>query len=415
MQNDINAGFIARGNLSSNWRLQSGLFRSDQARDSNYSVLLRNTQADGTANLDVIGFPKNRSYSTSGEVRASGIYSQGSYRHTVHLAVRGRDVTRTFGGGQTISFGPTFIGVNDPKPEPTFISPPRNRDLVRQIMPGVSYVGQWSKIAEFSVGLQKVYYRRDSGKENAVFVRTRSEPWLYNGTLAVYATSSLSFYGGYTRGIEEFGLAPDNAVNAGEPMPAGLTSQIDGGLRYQIKPGLSLMTGLFEVKKPYFDRNPANIFSRVGNLSHRGAEMSLTGTVFPGFTVVAGGYFLKARITGSSVDRGLIGAVPAGVPPHLIRVNFQYGPASWNGFIVDTIIERTASHNANRLNTFRVPSVTTLDLGMRYNFVVAGTKANLRMQLRNITNEFQWNVETSSGRFVPIQQRRLQVRLAADL
>ena len=413
-QNEINAGLIARGNLGSNWRLQSGLFRSDQSRNKNFSVLFRNTQPNGAANLDVIAFGKNRSNSTSGEVRASGIFTQGVYRHTVHLAVRGRDVTRTFGGGRTLSLGTAMIGVDAPVAEPAFTTLPRDRDLVRQIMPGVSYVGQWAGVGEFSAGLQKVYYRRDTGKENTAFIRTKSEPWLYNGTVAIYATKALSFYAGYTRGLEEFGTAPDNALNSGEPMPAGLTSQIDGGLRYQIKPGLSVMAGVFEVKKPYFDRDPANIYTGVGNLSHRGVEMSLTGNVFPGFTVVAGAYFLKARVTGSSVDRGLIGEVPPGVPPHLIRINFQYGPASWNGFALDTLIEETASHNANRLNTFRMPAIVTVDLGARYNFTVAGTTANLRVQLRNVANKFGWSVETSSGRFTPIQQRRVQVRLAAD-
>ena len=58
--------------------------------------------------------------------------------------------------------------------------------------------------------------------------------------------------------------------------------------------------------------------------------------------------------------------------------------------------------------------MTTVDLGMRYSFTVAGHKSNLRAQLRNIANTFQWNVETTSGRFVPIQQRRVQIRLATD-
>ena len=116
-------------------------------------------------------------------MRATGVYTQGSYRHTIHLNVRGRDTTRIFGGAGTVSFGKAVIGVNAPVTEPVFTTGTRDRDVVRQITPGVSYVGQWARIAEFSVGLQKSYYHRDYTPANAPTTTTKSQPWLYNGTV----------------------------------------------------------------------------------------------------------------------------------------------------------------------------------------------------------------------------------------
>jgi len=412
--NDRNFGVIARGTPFKNWRLQMGLFRSDQERLDNYVIFFRNTQPNGVANLDIRRDPHHRFASTSGEIRASGVFTEGSYRHTVHLAVRGRDTNRLFGGGQTQSFGTATVGVYQPVIKPVYTYGPRDRDVVTQITPGATYVGQWSNVGEFSVGLQKSFYDRKFGRENVAPVPTSSRPWLYNGTVSVTPTRDLAIYAGYTRGIEEFGTAPDNAANAGAPVPAGLTKQIDGGFRYRIMPGLSFLAGVFEVTKPYFDRDPTNTYTSVGNLSHKGIEMSLTGQPLPGLTVVAGSVLLKARVSGSSVDRGLIGKVPPGIPPAIFRLSVQYGPASWGGFSVDTLIDTSTSHYANRANSFRIPSTALLDVGMRYSFTIDDVKANIRAQIRNVMDSYDWTVDGASGRLYPNAPRRIILRLAAD-
>jgi len=411
---NFNAGLITRATVGNNWRLQTGLFRSVQDRPRNFTIFYRNTQLDGTANLDIIGFPAHKSASWSGEMRASGIFTQGSYRHTVHLAVRGRDTDRLFGGGNTINFGPAKIGVYQEQIEPTYTFGIRDKDAVRQITPGVSYVGQWANVGEFSVGLQKAYYRRSFGKLGAAAVTTRAEPWLYNGTIAVTATSKLSIYGGYTRGLEEFGTAPDNAANAGEPLPARETQQIDGGIHYRIMPGFNLMASVFQVEKPYFDRNTANVYTDVGNLRHRGIEMSLAGKPVKGVAVVAGALFIQAKASGLPVTSGLIGDRSPGTPPMTIKTNIQYDIPSVPGLSVDMNLEVFKSYYANRANTVKVPTQTPVALGARYVFNAFGNSSSLRFQVQNITDEYGWTAEGSSGRLAPIQPRRYTVRLATD-
>lgn len=150
--------------------------------------------------MDIIGYPVHRSASNSGEVRASGVYSAGSFRHTAHIAVRGRDTKHLFGGGSAVNFGPVKVGVYRPVAEPVFNFGLRDQDAVRQITPGISYVGQWAAKAELSAGLQKGFYHRDFSRLSQTPVTTSSEPWLYNGTLAVYPLPSIALYAGYTRG-----------------------------------------------------------------------------------------------------------------------------------------------------------------------------------------------------------------------
>ncbi len=411
---DRTFGLITRGYIADDWRLQFGIFDSKNQRRENYSILYRNVQPNGDATLDIVGSPHHTSAGTSGEVRLSGVITQGSYRHTVHFATRGRDTNRVFGGTNTAALGPATIGLYREVAQPTYIYGIRDKDVVRQVTPGVSYLGQWANVGEFSVGVQKSFYRREFGKENAAPAKTRSQPWLYNATAAVYPMPSLAFYAGYTRGLEEFGTAPENAVNRGQPVPAALTEQLDGGFRYRIKPGLNLVAGVFEISKPYFDRDQSNVYTDVGALRHRGVEMSLTGQIVPGMTIVAGAVLLQARVSGLSVDRGLIGRVPPGQPPATYLLNVQYALPTLRGFSVDTQANIDASHYANRANTFRVPMAATWDVGVRYSFAVLEARANIRLQVRNVTNAYNWTADGASGRVAPTAQRRINIRLAAD-
>jgi len=408
-------GAVVRARPLEAWSINAGLFNAVHDQDTSNAVLFRNTTAAGVGSLDIVGFPEHRSASVSGEVRATGVYTQGNFwQHTITLQVRGRDTDRKFGGGQTINFGPRRIGVNDEVFEPTFTYGVRDIDHVRQITPGAAYTGRWANVGVFSVGLQKSLYRRDLSKENSPAIRTKSQPWLYYSTLAVYASDDITLFASYMRGLEEFGTAPDNALNRGEPMPAGLTKQIDAGVRYQIKPGLTAVVSAFEITKPYFDRDATNLFTNVGQLSHQGLEFSLTGRLSPSFTVVTGALFLKPRVSGLPVDQGRLGKVSAGSPLNNININVQFSPPSWKGAALDATVERTGGYYADRLNTLRMPSYDTLNLGARYPLRFGTTRAMLRVLVNNVTNAYAWNVDGASGRFTPIGPTTYMSRLQID-
>ena len=411
---EANYGLIARGNATSHWRLQAGIFGSDQERASNYVVNYRNIQPNGVGDLSIQKYPLHDSFSVSGEVRASGVYTTGDFRHTIHIATRGRETTRIFGGGHTVNFGQATLGVYNEVAKPNYILRVRDKDVVHQYTPGVSYAGQWASVGEFSVGLQKSFYDHEFGKENVAPATSKSQPWLYNGSVAVNATKDLVFYASYTRGIEEFGTAPDSAANAGEPLPADVTKQVDAGLYYSIMPGLNFSAGIFEITKPYFDRNLANVYESVGQLSHKGVELSLAGRPFTGLNVVAGMMFLKARVSGLPVEQGLIAARPPGILPRFFRVDVQYGLPSWNGFAIEAGINSEGSQSANQLNTLHIPTLTLLSAGIRWNFAVGKVKANLRVNMNNVTNKFAWTVDGNSGRFAATPARSFGFRLAAD-
>ena len=174
------------------------------------------------------------------------------------------------------------------------------------------------------------------------------------------------------------------------------------------------MAGIFEIKKPYFDTDNTGFYTRVGNVRHRGIELSLAGQVTEGLTIVAGSIFLQARLSGSLVDQGLVGHVPVGRRPRVTRLNLQYGPASWNGFSVEAQIENNKLGYGNAANTFKLSPFTVVNTGMRYRFKAFEVPATFRAQVLNVTNTYGWSVAGGSQYFTFQGPRRVGLSLAAD-
>ncbi len=408
-------GVLVTADLFDDWLLRAGFFRSHHMMGDEHFTFFRNVQPNGVGNLEVLRSALIRDLSYSGEVRLSRTFTESARQHTLHFAVRARNNVHVFGGGATAALGTAQIGVYDPRPEPAYlvIAPP-SRNHVTQFTPGIAYVGRWRDAGEVSVGVQKSIFRGTVTPPTSAPSRTQSQPWLYNGTLAIYLGKNTALYGSYTRGLEESGVASESASNRGEALPVSLTEQVDAGIRYKIGTGLTMIAGVFEVKKPFFDRNAANLFTNVGSLSHQGVELSLSGRVAPGLTVVAGAMLLRARVTANASVATLIGGVPAGRPNRNVRLNVQYGPAAWRGFSVDGQVNQDGPAYANRANTLKLDANTTLDIGARYVFKVFNTSGSARVRLQNVTGAYGWSV-SSSGAYNPLAPRRFIAQIAADL
>ena len=101
---------------------------------------------------------------------------------------------------------------------------------------GARYSVLWPGLGKISGGLQKTYFQRKVNQSGSPLDISRTNPWLYNGSMAAYLNDDLTFYAAYTRGLEESGIAPENASNPGEALPASLTEQVDAGRRLKSHP-----------------------------------------------------------------------------------------------------------------------------------------------------------------------------------
>jgi iron complex outermembrane receptor protein len=208
-------------------------------------------------------------------------------------------------------------------------------------------------------------------------------------------------------------VAPDIATNRDEAPPAIRTSQKDAGVRYAITPKLSLIGGVFEVSKPYFNIDAARRFRQLGQVNNRGIEISLAGTLAPGLTIVAGNLLLDPKISGPEVENGSIGKRPVGSFTRRSIVNLDWKPKGQEAWSFDLAFESIASETGNNRNDFVAPPRETVGIGARFRFELGGTKFLLRGQMTNVFNDYGWKV-SSSGGFTYTLPRTAVLNLAAD-
>jgi len=406
-------GVLASANLWTDWSTRLGLFKTVRDEPRALTPLYRNTRADGRTNFSYQAEPPRSAGATSGEFRVSRVITTEDLRHNISFAVRGRDTYRQFGGGDIENFGETVLGTTYIVPEPTFTFGPMSRDEVTQGFAGLNYQATWKGYGEASVGIQKTKYKRTVEIPGRATQTNKASPWLYNGTVAANLGSSVTLFGSYTRGLEESGIAPERASNRGEPQDATITEQKDLGLRYIVMPNVTVVTSVFEISKPFFDVDQTLLFRRVGNLRHRGLELSLSGKFGDGFTVLVGGLLLEAELSGA-IDRNIFGTRPIGTMPRTVTANFQYAPRSWKGFSVDAQVAHNGVTYANALNTLELPGRVIVDLGARYQFNVHGVPGSLRGRLFNLTDRRDWKID-GAGRFMGQGYRRVSLTLTLDI
>lgn len=414
-------GTLATYQASDDWTLRAGLFRIESETERQRTALLRNVQPDGSGDWFVSASEEQSFGSTSGEIRATWDGSEGPRRHALHFAVRGRAADRIYGGGVLQALGPgnLYEDASD-LPEPAFAFGPQSRDEVRQTTLGVAYSGAWAGLGELRLGVQRADYQKTVFAPGQPNVVSTDEPWLYDAALAVQINDRISVYGGYTVGLEESPVAPENAVNRNEAPPALSTNQRDAGLRFRVTPDVTLVAGVFDVRKPYFNLDPAQLYRELGEVRHQGVELSLTGNPIEGLTLVAGAVLLDGEVSGELVELGQIGPRPVGLTEHQLRLNVDYR-LPWNPALsLDLALLSTGDRAASSSpqaslggEQFMLAGRTTLDLGARWRFALGDARAMARLQVLNVTDNNDWDVG-SNGAFNVANPRRVVLQVTAD-
>jgi iron complex outermembrane recepter protein len=402
----LNTGVLASARLAENWVVRLGAFRSVNDLKHSFTSILDEEQPDGSGERLLFADPPNKSWSNSGELRLTHSIPDGPRLHVVHLSVRERDARREFGGGDFIDFGPGRIGAKVPDPEPEgFNFTAKSHDRVKQTTAGLAYDGRWKNVGEISFSISKAHFRKSTVIPDVPTAVTKSTPWLYNATAAAELSKSVAVYAGYARGLEESGTAPPNAANRNEPLPAILTEQKDAGVRFNLSKGVKAVAGVFDLSRPYFGFDAANVFRQVGTVKSRGAEFSVSGSITPQLSIVAGGMILKPKVTASGAVSGNIGSKPVGLPTHLLIAN-----ANWktplSGLELDMAVSHRGRTPATTDNLVFVPPRARLDLGGHYRFKIAKRSATFRLQMVNVFDNPGYGIagsgvyNSNSGRYV---------------
>ena len=409
----INYGTLMSYEPNQNWLVRAGVFRSAYDDDSLIANLLLNLEQDGSARQLIIADPPSKVASTSGELRVTRSITEGPRLHVIHVSARERKRTRNYGGSAVVDLGAIVLGARVDAPEPEYDFSAQTHDLVEQTTVGAAYVGRWKGIGEIGAGLQWTDYFKSVEQPDAPLTETMSQPWLYYVTLAFTPTEKLAFYAGFTRGLEESGVAPDNAINRKEALPAILTRQVDGGVRYALTPKLKLVAGVFDVRKPYLSIDETGRFGELGEVRHRGVEMSIAGALTPQVDIVAGAVLQEPEVGDEAVVLGQVGSRPINQADRTLQFNVGWRPSEKGPFSFDASVRYTSDVAATTSNRVLLPAQTIVDVGGRCNFKIGKAPATLRVIISNLFDEYGYDLR-GSGAYDVIQGRLASAYVVAD-
>jgi iron complex outermembrane receptor protein len=408
-----NSGLIASASLDSDWIVRLGAFRSVMDFKSTFSNLLSDEQPDGIGDRRIIADPRHLNRSLSGEVRVTHTISDGPRLHVFHLSVRRRDAHSEFGGSDVIDYGLGRVDDVLEPPKPDFSFGPLSKDHVQQTTIGLAYDGRWKNVGELGISLSRADYMKETALPGEAPVVSRARPWLYDVTVGASLAKGLIAYAGYTRGLEESGLAPSNASNRNEPLLAILTEQKDAGLRLNVTSNLRAVAGLFDLSRPYFGFDSNNRFVQVGTMRSKGAEFSISGGITPRLSMLIGGVFFDSSVQAAEGTPGTLAKRPAGFTPHVVNASLNWR-TPFKGLEFDVALYQRAKFQTTTDGLVRSPALTKIDLGAHYRFKLARRPATLRILLHNIFND--WTVEYfGPGVYGSNTPRTLSASLATDI
>ena len=278
----------------------------------------------------------------------------------------------------------------------------------------MAYAGSWPGHAQLTLGVQRVYYGRTVMAPDTPALSERTSALIYNAAGAASLSHQLLLYASYTRGFEEVGTAPANAVNRFQSVPAQLDTQVDAGFRYHLLPRLQLVADVFDIIKPYFNLDQFQVFRLLGTTSNRGVEFSLTGDLTSRLRVVSGIALIQPRVqyTPGALP-GPSNVVAIGPIPGYSSTYFQYHPQAVPGLILGTTIQITSSQYAVYPN-IDLPSVITIGADVRYQTKLFDRNATFWLRGYNLSNVYSLS-PSASGQLQSLDGRGFELSLEAHI
>jgi iron complex outermembrane recepter protein len=394
----VNTGVLVDATLNA-WSLTATTFYADHRRSpADGTLIVVRPDRMGEAIFNRTNDQHSRSLSS--EAVAAYRFASGTMAHTLNAAVRNRR-SRV----NTITLAPISLGQIDLTRddddgfgygvEPIYPVPARGaRSHVDHLTGSVGYTMQLGQALELRGGLHRSRY--DKTVTSPLNLRTErlETRWLYNASAVLAVRPSTTLYANTVKGIEETGIAPQNARNRDEVLPPVVAEQVEVGVREALTPKLALSVAGFEVKKMIPGLRADGVFTLVGDVRHRGAELSLTGEVAKGTTIVLGALAMKPKLS----RPGAAATKPVGVSSEVAVASLNHA-LDWMGagpgWSVDARLTWQSPRVANAAGTFKTRDIASLTLGTRYEFKLGAYPAQFRLVAVNAGTSRPWTVGTS--------------------
>jgi iron complex outermembrane receptor protein len=394
--------------------LSSILSKIDRPR-SDFNIF-RNVRQDGTADASVIVALDRKAVSWAHEVKASRDWTSDAHRTELTVLGRYRDSAYQDPLTQSFEIGRVSLLQGTPqlaRPELSFTGD-HGRSGIEQHEAGMSLRYAHRSGWMVNLGTRRVSVNEESRSAGGISMTRTSSRWLYNGSVVIPIRDSFAAFITTTRGIEEAGTAPQTAANRYEVLAPVIAEQSEFGMYWRPSDRVTAIATLFEIEKPEPGFDADDIYRYLTNVRHRGMEASVTAQVTEPLSVVLGGMWMSADLSGELVDSGVVGKHPVGRPVRLGWISFEHRLPWPLGLSIDADAFYSGPRFATADNRIETPGYIMANIGARYRFEVSEMPATLRLRIYNATDRYAWD-PSSSGVYGYEPERRVNLSVTIGM
>lgn len=268
------------------------------------------------------------------------------------------------------------------------------------------------------LGLRHSALERSSEATGTDYRQSFTTPWV---ALSHQWTDALLVYGSWGQGVES-DVAPNlpNYTNAGQPLPALKSEQVELGLKFSQATWNASLTA-FDIRRPQAtdlcDDAGTTCTRRIdGNARHRGIEAG--GELHTGqLTLQASGMWLRARREGASNDAEN-GLTPPNVAERSARLSAGWQFTAITGLSAQASLSYEGPRYVLPDDSARIPGWTTVGLATRYGTRALGHEWLLRAGVDNLFNRRAWRespYQFGHAYLYPLEPRSFRISLQTSL
>ncbi len=399
--------------IDARWSLTVQAAKSRNGRDAAFPDIYAVAANGDILSGDLYFSPGQRFDVLSGNAFLTGHFRTGALAHQLVAGVSMRDYRSHEGG-----FGVADVTVGnlfDPRYSPplAIAAPPKN--VTRNRQPSVFFsdlidVGaHWSAM----LGLRHVRYSSDTDPAVGASTHYRSSAQMPSAGLVYKPRAGLSTYVSYAEGVEQGGVAPYNARNAGEYLAPIKSKQYEAGIKADPTDSLALNAALFRIEKTLQYVDAANLYVQGGKQRHTGVEFSANGRLTGQLALIAGLAWLDTEQLGTG-DAATEGKRAANVPRVQSNLFLDYRVAALPGLSANLGGYYVGRRPLDARNSVELPGYVRVDAGLAYQARVAAHPAVWRLSVQNLTDRRYW-AAANYGAVWPGMSRSVALSLQIDL
>lgn len=204
-----------------------------------------------------------------------------------------------------------------------------------------------------------------------------------------------SLFASYMRGLEDGGVAPENAKNAYQILTPAESTQYEVGIRETYFKWFQVTSSVFEITRANAVTDPfTNVFANDGVIRYKGMDAVMVQDITPEWSVTEAVEYLRA-VQNPLMNQVLAGLTPENTPKWIANIGVTYRPFWVPGLSLTGRAQMIAKRPLNAEDQGYLPGYTIYAIAADYSTKIMGKHVDLRASVDNLMNKGYWNSVTT--------------------